>query len=138
LYVCGKPYFVPSALAAPCEQLEAALVHVAGLAAAPPFAEVEVEAPPMAVLLAQQALPVAPACDEVDVEAPPMAVLLAQQALLAAAPEQVLCDAEFTTVFSDLLVVAASDWANALVEIINPPIIRPQTIKILEIVFISS
>jgi hypothetical protein len=106
------------------------------------LAEVEVEAPPMAVLLAQQAfaafgqaLAVAagvatPALADVDVELPPMAVLLAQQAFAAPAFWQDLCEEAAAGALSVATVVAAlSDCADAWLEIINPPITRPQTIK---------
>jgi hypothetical protein len=131
---------VPSAFAAPWEQLvDAPEALQPVLAAAPPLVEVDVAEPPIAVLLAQQALPVAPALADVDVELPPMAVLLAQQALVAALPGHALCVDVPTAAFSDFtLLVAASDCADTWLEIINPPIIRPQIIKILEIVFITS
>jgi hypothetical protein len=127
---------VPSAFAAPCEQLlpcEAAACGQAVFAAAPPLAEVEVLAPPIAVLLAQQALPVAPALADVAVVLPPIAVLLAQQAWPAALDGQALLTAVVVTALS---LLAAAVWADTWLEIIKPPIIRPQIIKILDIIFI--
>ncbi len=87
---------MPSALAAPWPEQPAGAAPAcehAGLAAAPAFAEVEVELPPIAVLLAQQVFEgvqlfaAAPALADVEVVLPPMAVLLAQQALVAWPPE---------------------------------------------------
>ena len=124
---------MPSAFAARCEQpaLVEAACGQAVLAAAPPLVLVEVALPPMADLLAQQALPVAPAFADVEVDPPPIAVLLAQQALLAAAPEQV----GWTAVVA-VLPLQVGACADAWPANINPPIIRPQIIIIFEIIFI--
>ncbi len=133
----SNPYLVPSLLAAPWpEQPAAADLAQAGLADAPALAEVEV-APPLAVLLQHvgvtgQSLAVVPALEEVAVVLPPMAVLLAQQALAAEPPWQA-----FTVgAAAALLLAAASDCADAWLKKSIPQIIRLQTIKILEIDFI--
>ena len=144
----SRPYFVPSTLAAPWPEQPAGAAPApwqADLVAAPALVEVEVELPPIAVLLAQhdfegvQLLAAAPALADVEVVLPPMAVLLAQQALEAWPPEQDLCTAAPEAVFSDLaLEHLAGDCAATWPANINPPIMRPQTIKIFEIDFIFS
>lgn len=100
-----------------------------------------VDAPPIAALLAQQVLVTGqslalPALAEVAVAPPPMAVLLAQQDLAAAAPWQPACGAAAAGVAFSALELETGDCAEAWFANNNPPTIRPQTIKILEIDFI--
>ena len=111
------------------------------MVAAPALLEVDLEEPPIAVLLAQhvlvtgQSLALAPALADVEVAPPPMAVLLAQQALAAEPPWQDFAAAAAGTAFSDVE-LETGDCADAWLKNNNPPTIRPQTIKILEIDFI--